>query len=276
MRFPAARHALWSVWMLVRIARCLKNWREVWPRYTTGRPLPPLRVRRGVTLYHGPHDGPMFLVFEIFADGTYRRYTGGRLDGVLVDIGANIGATTLDWVSRLKQLEVHAYEPNAETCKTLTRNVRANGFAERVTVFQEAVGPTCGPFELWANMPSMAVTGYGDTPPTPGATAVTVPMVDLNEVVRRVGGRRVALLKIDAEGAEADILDGASPDTLRSVGRIFLEYHEDLVPGCLARCRRTLARAGFTCHHVKTASHRGMLYALRGGSGTLGTPRGSG
>ena len=67
-------------------------------------------------------------------------------------------------------------------------------------------------------------------------------------VERRIGDGPVALTKIDAEGAEADILDGrASGKTLQRISQFVIEYHDNLCPDALARCQRVLASAGFGC-----------------------------
>ena len=51
---------------------------------------------------------------------------------------------------------------------------------------------------------------------------------------------QVALLKLDAEGAEYDAFSAATPETLRSFQRIAMEYHDNLRPGTLDLLRRKL------------------------------------
>lgn len=69
-------------------------------------------------------------------------------------------------------------------------------------------------------------------------------MVALDEVWRRAGGGRIHMLKIDTEGAEVSILDGASDDVLRAVDNAAIEYHHNLVPGAFARYRAVLDAEG--------------------------------
>lgn len=251
--------------ILFRMVRWLVNWRDVWHPYFAGGALPPLRLRRGLTLHHTPDDGPVLLVFEVFADKCYRRYIDCPTAGVILDIGANIGAFTLDWASSTHKVRIYAYEPNPKTNKTLRFNVNVNGLADWVTIYDEAVGRACGKFKLWTNIPSLIATGYGTITASPEGNAVSVPMIDLNEVVRRAGGS-IELLKIDAEGAEADILEGATSLTLGAIRRVVLEYHESLCPNALVRCKRVLDGAGFRCRirpHKRRESMTGLLYAWR-------------
>jgi FkbM family methyltransferase len=255
-KFYAAR-TLW------RMARWLSNWREVWSAYRARRPVPPLRFRSGVVLYHGPHDSPVSLLHEIFGERHYRRHVETPLDGVMIDLGANIGAVTVDWSKRSRGLRVHAYEPNPATNVVLRRNVEANGLTGSVTVHDEAVGSGTGELGLWTNINSMAATGYSESPPMPGAVMTRVPLIDLNEVVRRAGALPVSLLKMDIEGAEADTLESATPATLTRIRQVILEYHDVRCPGAAARCRKVLERAGFRCRVRRLNASHGLIYASR-------------
>lgn len=223
------------------MARELANAGDVWDAYSAGETPPPLRFRNGLTLYHGPDDGPVFLFFEIYANGCYRRAVPIPSSGVIVDIGANIGAFVLACAARRPQVTIDAYEPNPRAFATLRQNVEANGLSGRVRLFQEAVGGRAGTLRLAIGGPSLAASGYGasrdESSSHVDATAVT-----LGTVVERAG--TIALLKIDAEGAEADIL--SHPRDLESVAAVVGEYHEDLVPGIRARVLAALREAGFS------------------------------
>lgn len=244
----------------------LENWRDVWPAYFDGKPLPPLRLRRRhITLHHTLHDGPVPLVLEIFGDHCYHRFMRAPRKGVIVDIGANIGVFTLYWATRSEDTTFQAYEPNPETSRTLRLNLEANGLSGRVKIYDEAVGRESAEAKIWTNVPSLIASVNVAMPPTPEAVSLSVPMIDLNEVVRRAGDT-VELLKIDAEGAEADILEGATADTLLKVKQVVLEYHEHLCQSALARSRQVLERAGFRCRVKPDKSNRtsmGLLYATR-------------
>jgi FkbM family methyltransferase len=247
---------------LARMIRWLANWRDVWSEYRAGRPMPPLQFRSGFTLHHGRNDSPIGLLHEVFGDRHYRRHLSGPVEGMMIDLGANVGAVSLDWAYRSRALRIHAYEPNPEANATLRHNIQANGLADRITVYDEAVGRGSGELRLWMNMNSMATTAYYDRPPTVEAIAMSVPLIDLNEVIRRAGGP-VSLLKMDTEGAEADTLEGASPDTLKAIRQVILEYHRGLCPDGPARCQKTLEQAGFQCLVRPINASHGLMYAWR-------------
>lgn len=251
-----------KAYILVRLTRTLTNSFTVWRLYFAEKSLPPLKFRRGIVLHHSPDDGPVPLALEIFGDKEYRRHITFPTQGNMIDIGANIGANVLDWATSSDRFFIHAYEPNPKTFETLLRNIDSNALTGKVVVYNEAVGEKKGELKMWTNVPSLIATGYSNAKPCPGAVRINVPMVDLNEVVRRADGT-IELMKIDTEGAEADILEGASESTFGMIKQIILEYHEQITPGSLKRCQRKLEFAGFHCRVVpnKKDNSVGLLYA---------------
>lgn len=219
------------------MARQLVNWREVWRAYRAGIPIPALRFRNGATLRHGPRDAAVFLFFEVFANGCYRKALPATLDGVIVDVGANIGAFVLDAAIRYPTARIHAYEPDPETCRMLRQNVTANGLDGVVTVWNEAVAAAAGRLTLWRGDASVVSSAYLSA--SHRGQPCVVDTVAMRTVIERAGGR-VSLLKIDAEGAEADILEAAGSD-LDRVDRMVGEFHESLVPGVRRRLEVALA-----------------------------------
>ncbi|HKO97115.1 MAG TPA: FkbM family methyltransferase [Pyrinomonadaceae bacterium] len=250
--------------VILRLMKHLSNWREVWRPYFSGQSVPPLRFRSGLTLHHTEFDGPIPTMLEIFGDECYGKNLAPVTSGTVVDVGANIGVFSLYWAKRAKEIKIHAYEPSPQTCATLALNIKSNGLSERVTIFGEGVGASCAPGEMWTNVPSLIASSCDNPAPTQSAIPVTVGFVDLNEVVKRSGP--VELLKIDTEGAEVGILEAASPDTLKQISQIVLEYHDYLCPSALARCQRLLEAANYRCvvQPDKYKSDRqGLLYAIR-------------
>ena len=71
------------------------------------------------------------------------------------------------------------------------------------------------------------------------------------------------MLKIDTEGGEVEILEGASDRALAAVQNAVIEYHDNLVPGAFDRCRAVLERAGFTYRVVAHPWQEGIIYASR-------------
>jgi FkbM family methyltransferase len=248
-----ALRALWRIW------RHLANWREVWAAYRSSRTLPALQFRRGFALHHGPADDPILLLHTVFAKSEYRALAtpGSR---VLLDIGANIGSVTLDRAWRDESVRVDAYEPNPATFEALQRNIRANRLEPRVRTFQEAVTGQNGVVLLWTGESSVLSSTNGGA--AIGGAALSVPTVSLDRAISRTGAERVSV-KIDAEGAEVEMLESASPAALAAIDELVLEYHDSLVPEARVRCLAVLVRAGFACRCTPFSPDQGILVARR-------------
>ena len=248
----------WALRALWRMFRYLRNWREVWAAYRTAQTLPALQFRRGFVLNHGPTDDPILLLHTIFARSEYGSL--GRRSKYLVDIGANIGSVTLDCAWRDSQLKVDAYEPNPLTFDTLNRNIRENGLEPRIRLFREAVSSQDGVVLLWSGESSVLSSTTASA--TIGGVSVSVPTVSLDLAIGRTGATHVAV-KIDAEGAEVEMLESASEVTLAAIDELALEYHDSIVPDAEARCHVVLLRAGFVCRSLPFNAHQGILVARR-------------
>ena len=239
----------------------LVNWRDAWSSYRLTDSLPSLHFKQGFVLDHyGPANEPISLILDVLSDRAYRRIIKEPKSGVFLDIGANIGFATLDWLSRLPTVLVHAYEPNPRSFALLSRNVEANGVSSRAKIYNQAVARTAGPVQLHTAGLSVLASAYVN-----GVIGefTTVSAVSLDQAVLRCGSP-IALLKLDVEGAEADILEGASTQSLAMIELVVMEYHDFLVPQASARCQRVLRSNGFRCS-VRRLKHpgTGLIYASR-------------
>ena len=128
-------------------------------------------------------------------------------DPVFVDVGANIGTTTVAALRRHGFASAVAIEPSSETSRTLRLNVAVNDLDDRVQALPFAVGDVEG------------VAGL-DMSRDPGRhrladateAGAEVEVVTLDALVRRgvVDPARVGLLWIDVQGHEPQVLAGAS------------------------------------------------------------------
>jgi hypothetical protein len=93
--------------------------------------------------------------------------------------------------------------------------LRANRLESRVALHEVALGGSAGETTIQLDAGSQ----FRRT----GVSGHHVAMVILDSVIPP--GATVDLLKIDIEGAEYDVLKSISPDTLRRVCRVVLEFH---------------------------------------------------
>jgi FkbM family methyltransferase len=240
------------------------NWREVWAARWS-REAPPVRLRNGQTVFHSGHGWEVIgLLNEVHHGRIYDQDLGDFDGGVIVDIGANIGVVTMNYLSRYPTAVVQAYEPNPRTYRILERNIAARSLSGRARLWNEAVGRSPGTISLMSEGPSTLFSAYtkADNP----VEVVEARLIDFHQVVRRCEsyGKPIKVVKIDTEGAEADILEGATDSSLQMVSQFVIEYHDAFVPGARSRCVARLERAGFRCNWRPITSMQGigMIYAV--------------
>jgi len=147
------------------------------------------------------------------------------------DVGANIGFFTM-LCSRLAgpQGRVYAFEPIPANLATLRHNLALNDLSN-VTIVEQALSSTTGSAEMfvspWSAFHSLNVEGASKRSDHDlQAGQISVQTVTLDEFVKGEEGRAPDLLKIDVEGAELIVLEGAR-ETLRSCRPLLLcELHD--------------------------------------------------
>ena len=125
----------------------------------------------------------------------------------VLEIGANIGTTTIPLVHEFGAAHVHAFEPSPGNYRLLQQNVLANGLEASVTTYRMAVSDHNGelPFVSSPRNGGSSHVATGDD-----ATDL-VPSVSVDALLERgtVTGSRLGLVWIDVEGHEAAVLAGA-------------------------------------------------------------------
>ena len=146
----------------------------------------------------------------------------------VVDIGANFGYYTLLMGGAVgTEGQVVAVEPNPATANVLRQTVLLNGMQGHVEVHETALGAHASetvtlftPKDEPKN--SLVIDGPAD-----GATSVAVASTTLSALT---GARRIDLIKIDAEGAEPEILIGMLDVLRRDRPLLVLEFNAARYP----------------------------------------------
>lgn len=144
----------------------------------------------------------------------------------VLDVGANLGTFCLNLAVRRPDLSFHAVEPVAATCEWLRANVRRNQAGERVRVHRVALADRAGSMEMTrTRYTNNRLVPRGGAAPGEGPLE-RVEVVTLDGLAAREGIGRVALVKMDVEGAELLALRGGVQLLARDRPDLLLEVEE--------------------------------------------------
>jgi FkbM family methyltransferase len=139
------------------------------------------------------------------------------LRGCYVDIGAHIGTHSIFFAKICNSERVHAFEPPPIAFERLQANVRLNDVDDRVVLHHVALtSQTCDVVLTRGRRTYLVPTPRHNELP---AHTHVVPGRRLDDLVRD----RVVLMKIDVEGMESAVLEGARRPIRRSLPVIFAE-----------------------------------------------------
>ncbi len=138
-----------------------------------------------------------------------------RPEDEIADVGANIGAFVLPFSQFAKR--VHAFEPIPETADHLASNLAANAI-KNVTVHRVGLSNKEG--KLYPHRAADA----GSTSLTSNQEGEAVPVTTLDTLFHEGG---LSFIKIDVEGMEAPVLEGAQKLIAASRPVIFFEIQKD-------------------------------------------------
>ncbi|MEO5718837.1 MAG: FkbM family methyltransferase [Chthoniobacterales bacterium] len=168
---------------------------------------------------------------------------------VVFDIGANAGIYSLAAAAANPQATVNAFEPTPQVASHLRSTVSTNSLSDRIRVHELAVGAVSGTAALNffsgerddnEGMNFVSATGVA-------VKSCPIAVVSLDDFCRRRGIERLDLVKIDVQGAEADVLTGAANLlSNQALGTLFLELNWSEGEKCSAtRVIELLRKAGY-------------------------------
>jgi FkbM family methyltransferase len=174
-------------------------------------------------------------------------------DAIVVDIGANIGDFTMQSARLCPKGRVIAVEPVREHIRMIAMQMLLNA-VENVTCVHAALGNREGEIDIHIDVSRSSVCHGGRE------TTERVRLTTLSRLMGEVGIDRIALLKLDCEGAEWDILPAAE-EVLPQIQQICMEFHceRGWTPKKLATWLR---ERGYEVSHTP-GPWNGLLWAVR-------------
>jgi FkbM family methyltransferase len=138
--------------------------------------------------------------------------------GHIVDVGANIGVYTLN-IRAISRAPIIAFEPDPALFRLLAHNVTANALRS-VSLRNCACGDETGSLRFNGGINGAVATGAD-------SATETVPVVRLDDELQDI--EAIALIKIDCEGFEWNILHGCRRTIETKRPALFVELHPKLI-----------------------------------------------
>jgi FkbM family methyltransferase len=237
--------------------------------YPVRRRVPPRRQQLDFTSgdsLRAARDGDLLsMLGEVWVD---RRYLPGEWrraeTPTVVDIGANVGVFAV-WTAReLGATRIVAIEPDPGSATLLRANLSRNR-VDGATVVEAALGDDHRVATLYRRGPAAMNTLFArDIYGSRFEPTAKVSVLTLDDVFERFAIDRCDLLKLDCEGAEYEILYGASMESLARVHHVAAEWHVGLNDHDPDRLQDFLERRGFAVKRFPPLDEEGgHLHASR-------------
>lgn len=143
-------------------------------------------------------------------------------NSIIIDIGANIGAYSINCAKEIKKCKIYAFEPEENNYKILLENIKLNNFDSKIISEKTAIYDKNGKDKLYIStyspFHSMESKSY--------KKFQIVKKESLDDIFEKYDINRCDLLKIDCEGSEYKIIKCAKKNSLNKIQEIRMEYHD--------------------------------------------------
>jgi FkbM family methyltransferase len=186
-----------------------------------------------------------------------------------VDVGANVGAYSLDIANQYRNLNVKviAIEAHLENYRALCRNIQCNKFEKIIKPINKVVSNYQGTMclyershdgsrvdsEMYSVCNDKVIDSYNILHHSGKSSDVECDTLD-NILLKD----EVDVIKIDVEGAEILVLEGAT-ETMKRIRTVVVEIHGDRFEGV----ERLLRSQGFTLERIKDREQMSFIIASK-------------
>jgi FkbM family methyltransferase len=194
-----------------------------------------LRLRaRGYFPYFGAKifSPPNSILFQrVRREGVFERVVCQRMqhltrpDTWLFDVGANLGLMSVFVLANNPKVKVVSIEPSPNSFPYLSKTRETSAFRDRWDVVSKAVSNTKGVVDfVLADSGNSAFEGMKNTGRVDMTRTISVETIPLDDLWVEFGRPEVSLIKIDVEGAECLVLEGAKALLQQCRPMIILEW----------------------------------------------------
>lgn len=222
------------------------------------------------TTVHFPPRAPVFRV--ICQHGRFEPEIIDRLiqlarpETTVFDVGANLGLMAIPVLHSCGSCRVVSFEPSPNSLSFLRQTMRGAAFGDRWTLIEKALSDSTGELGFTVGRPEDALfEGFKSGDRIDHARTIPVTVSTLDAEWQALGRPRVSAVKIDVEGAEQQVLDGAHALLTDQRPAMLLEWHETYLqrfatpPAALLDVARRYGYQIFTVPHGVPVADAGAL-----------------
>lgn len=173
-----------------------------------------VQAHNGPLLYARPGSTDETVIREIWQENVYRMEPGD-CDGVVVDIGANIGAFTT-YAALHGASRVIAVEPDYDNLQVFNLNVETLSLNPRILMWPCAVWSSQGSVQFLSSAGGSRVEPTGP---------LLVPAHTLAGILSASSSPSIATMKMDIEGSEYPVIASTPREVLQCVCYLTMEFH---------------------------------------------------
>ncbi|MGN6492785.1 MAG: FkbM family methyltransferase [Agriterribacter sp.] len=197
--------------------------------------------------------GDIDIFYEVLWEKIYDRLPKEREKKyTIIDLGANIGITSLFFSVKYSNARIYGIEPDPDNFELLLNNMKMEISEKRFFPIHAAIAARAGLAYI-----HKSEKAYNTTISTNEVSELTVRTIDLSSLFSKQEISTVDLLKIDIEGMEMEIFSG-NTSFLQLVNNIVIECHS---PMAADRCKTVLMQHGFRLTIDDT--HASLLWATK-------------
>lgn len=166
-----------------------------------------------------------FIVYAIWPeyDELNFIYTSLGEKDTYIDVGAHIGDSSLLAASKIKTGKVIACEPTPEIFQELVANIKLNNFEQLIHPVRKAISNKTG--TAFFALESSSEVNHLSTQQK-GKKGIKVETTTIDSIAKEYSLKDISLLKIDVEGLEFEVIQGAQKSLqLKKVQKVLFEVN---------------------------------------------------
>lgn len=160
-------------------------------------------------------------IFEEFETKTFKKLINPNT--ILIDIGANIGYYTLIASQIIENGKIYSFEPELNNYKLLVKNIKLNKL-NSVFPFQKAISNKIGMIKIFLDSINLGNHSLAKKNVPDQDDFIEVETITLDSFIENFDEIHDILIKIDTQGAEGLILEGAKKLLKRENLKIIMEF----------------------------------------------------